>query len=276
MPVYVETLGAAYAEAGRFSDAIAMAKKARELAATNDDPARLGEQNQELEALYREHKTYGQVVDLQIPADRAPFVQLYYYSQHENFLREASQQKVNLLFLGDSITEHWRYQGSNVWNRYYAPRHAANFGIGGESTWGVLWQVKQGELANLKPKVIVLLIGTNQTGTDSPDEIASDIEALVQEIRATCPESKVLLLALFPRNHAGDTPAQRESIKKINTTIAGMDDGKMIRFLNINDRFLGPDGKISASLMPDFLHPSEKGYQVFAEAMEPTLAEMLK
>lgn len=275
-PSALGTLGAAYAEAGRFSDAIAMAKKASELAALGEGPPWLAERNQELEELYSEHKTYGQFVDLQTASQKNyPYVSLYYYTRHEILLREPNKEKVNLLFLGDSITDNWRNQGSNIWNGYYAPLDAANFGIGGDRAPGVLWRVKNGELANLKPKIIILLIGTNQTGTDSPDQIANDIKALVQEIRARCPESKVLLLAIFPRNYFGDTPVQMQTIQAVNTTIAGLDDGNRVRFLNINDRFLGPDGKVSTTLMPDALHPNEKGYQTWAEAMQPTLAEML-
>lgn len=280
-PHIVGTLGAAYAQDGNFYEAILMTKTVQELVATENDPALLtgegdlGNVNQQLEEWYKEHKTYGQFVDLHAQGNY-PYISLYFYTRHEAFMRETNKENVKLLFIGDSITDYWRNRGSNVWNHYYAPLHSVNFGIGGDVTPGVLWRVKNGELVNLKPKVIVLLIGTNQTGTESPADIASDIEALVNEIRATCPGSKVLLLGIFPRNHSGDTLEQMECIQQVNKTIAGMDDGKMIRFLNINDRFLGPDGKISAILMPDLLHLSEKGYQVWAKAMELTLAEMLK
>lgn len=280
MPHIVGTLGAAYAEAGDFSEAILMAKRAQELAATENDPnlltgeGDLGNVNQQLEEWYSEHKAYGQFVDLHNQGNY-PYISLFFYTRHEMFMRETNKENVKLLFIGDSITDYWRNRGSNVWNHYYAPLHVANFGIGGDGTPGVLWRVKNGELVNLKPKVIVLLIGTNQTGTESPVDIANDIEALVKEIRARCPESKVLLLAIFPRNHPGDNLDQIEGIQVINKTIASMDDGNMIRFLNIDNRFLGPDGKVSAALMPDGLHPGEKGYQVWAEAMQPTLADML-
>src|SRR5690242_8364585 len=93
-------------------------------------------------------------------------------SRHEGFVEQAKAGGIDLLFVGDSITDNWRSRGSNVWNKYYAPRHAANFGIGGDRTQHVLWRIDHGELDGLKPKVIVLMIGTNNSNSDSADEIA--------------------------------------------------------------------------------------------------------
>ncbi len=202
-------------------------------------------------------------------------------ARHEGFLAEAKQSKYDLVFLGDSITDGWRKRGLEVWNKFYAPRHALNLGIGGDRTQHVLWRIEHGELKGLKPKVVVLMIGTNNTGKEkdgsprnSTAEIIEGVTAVVKEIRTKLPKSKLLLLAVFPRG-AVDAP-QRAQIKEINDAIAKLDDGKKIKFLDIGKVFLAADGSIPKTIMPDLLHPNAEGYQLWADAMEPTLAAMMK
>jgi lysophospholipase L1-like esterase len=197
-------------------------------------------------------------------------------SRHEGFVKLAKRGDIEILFMGDSITDNWRNRGSNVWNKAYAPRHAANFGIGGDRTQHVLWRIEHGELDGISPKVIVLMIGTNNSNSDSPDDVAEGVEKIVAEMRGRCPNSKILLLAIFPRNKPADKPNQMEKINQINERISKLNDGKTIRFLNINDKFVAADGKVHEDIMPDFLHPNQKGYQIWVDAMEPTLSAMLK
>jgi len=201
--------------------------------------------------------------------------------RHEGFVAEAKKGGMEILFLGDSITDGWRTRGKAVWEKQYAPRHAANFGIGGDRTQHVLWRMEHGELDGLKPKVVVLMIGTNNTGKDqdgkprnTTPEIIEGVTAVVQGLRAKLPQSKILLLAVFPRG-GKDTPI-RDQLKEINTALAKLDDGKMVKFLDIGAKFLEPDGTLSKDIMPDLLHPNEKGYQIWADAIESTLAELLK
>jgi lysophospholipase L1-like esterase len=206
----------------------------------------------------------------------------HWLARHEGFVKEAQKGGIDILFLGDSITDFWRSRGSNVWNKYYAPRHAANFGISGDRTQHLLWRMEHGELDGIHPKVVVLLIGTNNTGKERnsntirntvPETIAG-VEEVVRELRAKLPESKILLLAIFPRGTLEDP--QRAQVAVINTVLARLDDGKRVRFLDIGPKFLEADGTLSRDIMPDRLHPSAKGYEIWAEAMEPTLDEMLK
>ena len=203
-------------------------------------------------------------------------------ARHEGFVAEAQKGGIDILFLGDSITDFWRNQGSNVWNQYYAPRHAANFGISGDRTQHVLWRMDHGEVDGLKPRVVVLMIGTNNTGKERnsnktrntvPETIAG-VQAVVRELRAKLPASKILLLAIFPRGTLDDP--QRAQVALVNAAIAKLDDGKMVKYLDLNPKFLEADGTLPRSIMPDLLHPNKKGYQIWADAMEPTLAEMLK
>ena len=197
-----------------------------------------------------------------VPASRT--TPTNWVARHEGFLAEAKQGKFDLVFIGDSITDGWRRRGLEVWNKCYAPRHALNLGIGGDRTQHVLWRIEHGELDGLKPKAVVLMIGTNNTGKEkdgsarnSTAEVIEGVTAVVKKIRAKLPESKLLLLAVFPRG-AVDAP-QRAQIKEINTAIAKLDDGKMIKFLDIGKVFLADDGSIPKTIMPDLLHPSAAG-----------------
>jgi lysophospholipase L1-like esterase len=191
---------------------------------------------------------------------------------HKTFLVQAKKGHVDLLFLGDSITQGWNE--NTVWQRFYGPRHAANFCIGGDRTQHVLWRIQNGELEGISPKVTVLMIGTNNLHDDTPDEIAQGIKTIVAEIRSRLPKTKVLLLGVFPRSQKPD--AARERIQSINEKIARLDDGSHVHFLDIGKSFLNPDGSISPEIMPDYLHLSIKGYRIWAEAMESTLWAMLE
>lgn len=202
-------------------------------------------------------------------------------ARHEGFVAQAKQGGIDLLFLGDSITDFWRNRGSNVWNQYYAPLHAANFGISGDRTQHVLWRIDHGELDGISPKVVVLMIGTNNTGKErdgrprnSVPEVVAGVQAVVQDIRTRLPDSKILLLGIFPRG-TFDSP-QRAQVALINTVIAKLDDGKMVRYLDIGSNFLEDDGTLPRTIMPDLLHPNEHGYEIWARAMGPLLSEMMK
>jgi lysophospholipase L1-like esterase len=190
---------------------------------------------------------------------------------HKSFLVLAKKGHIDLLFLGDSITQGWNE--NSVWQRFYGPRHAANFGIGGDRTQHVLWRIQNGELDGIDPKVTVLLIGTNNLHDDTPDEISQGVKSIVAEVRKRLPKTQILLLGVFPRSARPDS--NRERIKSINAKIARLDDGSHVRFLDIGNAFVNADGTISGDVMPDYLHLSSKGYRLWAEAMEPTLWSML-
>jgi lysophospholipase L1-like esterase len=196
---------------------------------------------------------------------------------HEAFLERTKKGNIDLLFLGDSITAGWGNRSSQgpatVWERYYGPRHVANFGIGGDRTQHVLWRLERGEVDGITPKVVVLMIGTNNTGSNTPAEIAEGITAIVKSLRAKLPATKVLLLGVFPRGPK-DNPA-RARIQAINAQVAKLDDGKTVKYLDIGARFLETDGTLSREIMPDLLHLSTRGYRIWADAIEPTLWEMM-
>jgi lysophospholipase L1-like esterase len=195
--------------------------------------------------------------------------------RHKEFLAIAKKGGVEVVFIGDSITQGW---GNNkTWKKYFEPLKAANFGIGGDQTGHVLWRITEGkELDEITPKVAVLMIGTNNTGGHSAEQIAEGITLIVKTIKEKTPKTKVLLLAVFPRDTKPGTK-NRVKIAEINKIIAKLDDeGKTVKFLDIGEKFLEPDGTLSKEVMPDALHLSAKGYEIWAEAINPTLQEMLK
>lgn len=204
------------------------------------------------------------------PAPRNDWIE-----RHNGFVARARDGGVDVLFVGDSITDAWRNRGNAVWMERYAPLHAANFGIGGDRTEHVLWRLRNGELNGITPKVAVLMIGTNNTPRDTAPQIVEGVTAIVKEIRECTPTTKILLLAIFPRAEKADHPL-RQKINEINPVLAKLDDEQHVFFLDINDQFLQPDGTLPASIMPDFLHPNEEGYRIWGEAMAQKLAELLK
>lgn len=205
--------------------------------------------------------------------------------RHEGFVEIAKKGGVDVLFLGDSITDNWRKPkfGLAIWDENFAPLRAANFGISGDRTQHVLWRIKNGELTGIKPRVVVLMIGTNNTGFErdrrtprnSTPETISGITAIVHSLRTQLPETKILLFAIFPRAEKPTDPARRQ-IHEINQAIAKLHDGTHIFFLNIGAKFLEPDGTMLKEIAPDFLHPNTKGYEIWAEAIKQPLADLLK
>ncbi len=210
-----------------------------------------------------------------IPAPR-PGV---WIKQHEAFLDRAKKGPVDLLFLGDSITAGWR-NAPAVWSRYYAPRQAANFGIGGDRTQHILWRLENGEVDGIHPKVVVLMIGTNNTGSNTEAEVAEGVKAIVERLRSKLPDTKILLLGIFPRGSNRDktipsiTPDPK--IARINARLAALDDQKMVKYLDIGVAFLDEAGRVSRAAMPDFLHLTPIAYQTWADAIEPTLWDMME
>ncbi len=208
--------------------------------------------------------------------------------QHESFVEIAKKGGVDLLFVGDSITNGWRnYNGQNgrggkrVFDKHFAPLKAANFGIGGDRTQHVLWRLQNGELDGIQPKVVMLMIGTNNTGgnDNSAEQIADGVKAIVAEVHKKSPSTKVLLLGVFPRGKGPNAPeikARREKIKQINDSISKLDDGgKTVKYMDIGDKFLEKDGSIAPEVMYDALHLTEKGYQIWADAVKGPIEELL-
>ncbi|MCP5557404.1 MAG: chitobiase/beta-hexosaminidase C-terminal domain-containing protein [Verrucomicrobiaceae bacterium] len=186
-----------------------------------------------------------------------------------------------ILFIGDSIThffggqqfDEYALRGQSTWEEFYAPRKAGNLGFGWDKTENVLWRLQHGAIDGISPKLIVMMIGTNNSATCYAPDIAAGITAIVDELNKRLPDSKILLLAIFPR---GEKPGpQREKLADVNHIIAKLNGAKNVTYLDIGPKFLSPEGLITKDIMPDFLHPNEKGYRIWAEAIEPTVRKLI-
>jgi len=198
-------------------------------------------------------------------------------ARHEGFVERARQGNIDLLLHGDSITDWWVQNDENkaMFDKYFANIRTANFAVAGDTTQGVLWGLHNGEGQGFQPKAVMLMIGTNNTGTYTAPEVAAGIGAVVLELRRDFPDAKILLLAIFPRGLPGD--AVRDKIAQINKLIARLDDQKHVFFMDIGAKFLDERGVFLAdAFRPDNLHPQAKGYDIWGDAVQARLAELLK
>ena len=191
----------------------------------------------------------------------------------QDTLNRTEGKHYDLIFDGDSITDFWQdiKRGKAVWDARYAPLNAVDFAISADKVEHVLWRLKQGQAKDADPKLVVLMIGTNNTGRDTADQIAAGIRKLVGVYEQQCPHARILLLGIFPRGASATDPA-RAKIKEINRQIAALDDGgKRVTFLDFGDKFLTPDGTLTKEIMPDALHPNDRGYHIWADAIAPEI-----
>jgi lysophospholipase L1-like esterase len=202
--------------------------------------------------------------------------------RHELTSAAVKRTKPQILFIGDSIThffggekfDSYALRGQQTWGEFYAPRNAGNLGFGWDKTENVLWRLQHGAVDGIAPKLVVVMIGTNNSGTCEAADIAAGIAAIVAELNQKLPQSKILLLGIFPR---GEKPGpQREKLAAVNQLIAKLDGTQNVTFLDIGAKFLTADGLITKDIMPDFLHPNEKGYRIWAEAIEPTVKRLME
>jgi len=197
----------------------------------------------------------------------------WWTTRHLQVLQQIKNQKVDLIFVGDSITHRWDGAGKKYWDKYYAPRNAVNMGFGGDRTEHVLWRLNHGEIDNINPKLAVLMIGTNNRDSNSAQEVADGIKAICAKMRNKLPNTKILLLGIFPVHEKPDPFRDKQATTSlIASKIA---DNDMIYYMNINDKFLTDDGTLPHELMPDELHPSEQGYKIWAQAIEPKITELM-
>jgi len=203
-------------------------------------------------------------------------------ARHQTFVEIAKKGNIDLLFVGDSITD-WFYwprgngaaTGGKVWEANFAPLKPADFAIAGDTTQGVLWRMQNGELEGFKAKLIVLMLGTNNINRNPNDDIVDGDRLIIEEFKKRQPQAKVLLLGIFPRTADANAPI-RATIKEINSKLAKMADNKQVFYMDIGDKFLTADGTLTTEIMGDGLHPTEKGYQIWADAVLPTVKNLMK
>ena len=214
---------------------------------------------------------------LQPEVQTAQWAVKWWLPRHKEKLEAMKAQgTVDLLMIGDSITHGWENQGKEVWGKYYAKRNAFNIGFSGDRTEQVLWRFENGEISGISPKAAVIMIGTNNTGhrQDPADETAAGVKEIISQLHTHHPDTKVLLLAIFPRGATPDDKLRKLN-DQINEKLAELADSNKVFYLDIADEFLDDEGNLPKSIMPDLLHPNKNGYQIWAEAMEPTLKKLL-
>jgi lysophospholipase L1-like esterase len=209
--------------------------------------------------------------------------------RHKEFLKriETSKGEGEVIFLGDSITHGWEGKDAKkVWDEQFGAFKPVNLGIGGDQTGHVLWRITEGkELENLKPKAAVMMIGTNNTGGHSAEQIAGGIKAIIDELQKQKPGIKILILGVFPRGNRNDAdmttkviPADKlnKKIPQINEIISKFADNKTVFYKDIGKEFLTKEGGLGADIMPDYLHLSKAGYEIWGKAIKEDVAKLVK
>ncbi len=210
-----------------------------------------------------------------------------WYARHDSKKKMAWEKRYDVIFIGDSITHLFEGdpnipgRGEKVWNREYSTVEVLNLGFGWDRTQNVLWRLNNGEFTHQQPKMVVLNIGTNNlTGTEnamesSVPEIFAGIRAICEKIHRVSPRTMILLMGIFPRGRKDESFRQRiKALNRLLEAYAAQSD--RIRFMDIGKKFLNEEGDIVAELMPDLVHPSEKGYNIWAEAIKPVFQEIAK
>lgn len=198
------------------------------------------------------------------PAPRVDWL-LRFNANLENSRKVADS--VQVIFDGDSITDLWQKHGAEIWANRYAKLGAFNFAISGDGTQHVLWRLSQGQAEGMHPKLIVLLIGTNNY--QPAVQVADGVKAIIAAYQKRCPEAVILLQATFPRGEL--PPGAVRKKHPLNELISHFGDGKKVIYMDSGDKFLTPDGTLTKEIMPDFLHPSTKGYEIWADAIQPVI-----
>jgi lysophospholipase L1-like esterase len=200
------------------------------------------------------------------------------WTAHEQLLEKARKGGIDVYFEGDSITRRWGATDypdllAN-WRQNFFGWNAADFGWGADRVQNILWRLENGELDGVNPKVIVLLAGTNNLGNTSVAEISSGLQAVLRAMQAKAPEAAIVVTGIFPRN---DNMALLPAIHQINENLARLADGKRVRYIDVNEKLADSEGRLFDGMMNarDRLHPTAKGYQVWADALKPVLTELL-
>jgi lysophospholipase L1-like esterase len=203
------------------------------------------------------------------PAALFPSPRLDWLDRVEGNLEKLKEGPYDMIWDGDSITDGWQGGGKAVWTEHFGKIKTADFGIGGDQVQHVLWRLQHGELDGQDPKLIMLMIGTNNLG-QNPKDVAAGIKLLLNEYETRCPHAQILLLGIFPRGPKPTDPP-RDWIAKVNGIISGYTSDPRVTYLDFGGDFLQPDGTLPKTMMPDALHPNAAGYEIWAHAITPVV-----
>lgn len=201
----------------------------------------------------------------------------WWLPRHEEKLAQAAKGNIDWVMIGDSITNNWEDPGKEVMEKYFSELNVLNLGYGGDRTENVIWRLQHGELDNVNPKFISIMIGTNNTGfrMEKPENIAKGVEKILDLVQQKAPNAKVLLQAIFPRGEKIDD-GLRVNNKRVNELLEKLAEQKQVMFANFNSAFLESDGVLTREIMPDLLHPEAKGYDIWAKKLMPYINKYVK
>jgi len=207
-----------------------------------------------------------------VEATNAPISPPIYHglSQHAAFVERAKAGGIDILFIGDSLVDY--LQGEPIWETY-RQHNGACFGVPGDTSDGLLWRIRNGELDGISPQAIILWIGSNDCEAARPiDGVVSNIRQALAEIRSRCPKSRVLLLAIIPRGPAASEVRRR--IELVDAQLPGVAMAAGANYLDASEIFARHGEALSVDLMPDMVHPSPKGYRLLNERLLPLVRGM--
>lgn len=208
---------------------------------------------------------------------RAFWADDWWMSRHQHKLHAPEREQAQLLMIGDSITHGWEDAGKAVWQQHFSDVKTFNIGFGGNRTENVLWHFEQGLIDGLEPKLVALMIGTNNTGhrLDSPEKITLGVKKILLEIKQRLPNSRILLQAIFPR---GESPSDEARVnnEKANRLLKTLAQQQNVMYVDFNQAFLSAEQRLSKKVMPDLLHPNEVGYQIWAEQLTPFIDKYVR
>lgn len=197
-----------------------------------------------------------------------------------------NQGNVDVLWIGDSITRRWEADGKDVWEKYYGNRNVMNFGISADHTAHVLWRLAKAPMNKISPKIVILLIGTNNLGLKKPNsnepfstpaETVEAIQLIVDRLKELYPNAKIVLMELFPRGASSQDPL-RLGVQEVNRQLEKIfadNEVEQVQLCNINKLLLNEKGELTKEIMSDFLHPTDAGYEIWAKAVEPMIVDAL-
>ena len=212
--------------------------------------------------------------------DKAGHPDTRFMTRHQGYVAIAAKGGVDLLLMGDFLTDDFRGNNKNgvpaIYERAFGRYRPANFGQGGDYTQHVLWRLQNGELDGITPRVMMLMIGgTNGSNGEPGERIAEGVKAIIACVRQKSPGTKILLLSVLPWD--ANPGSRRDRHVAVNQHLPALDDGgKTVKYVDISRKFLAPDGTIPKDLMPDGAHLSDKGYQMWADAVEAPLRALMQ
>lgn len=197
----------------------------------------------------------------------------HHIERHEHFLNFKKNNKIDLLFIGDSITRRW-LEVPHLWESYFSKYNSANFGVGADTIQNLKWRILNGELDDIQPKVVVLLIGTNNLPHYSADEVFQGIEGILDIFKEKLPNSKIILMGLLPRDPDDECSDYISKVTEVNKKLHKLSQESNLTFLDIGKEYIVEINKVNRSLMEDGLHLIEPGYVIWGDIISPIIRDI--